>query len=120
MNNRKLYPENWNDTIRPKILARDNYKCQDCRIKHRSYIYIDQNEKVMIVDVNESKELREGGYRSYRVYLQVAHKDNDKQNNDANNLISLCGRCHYKRDRVYKQLMRIANLVQVQKSPGQD
>lgn len=113
MNNREQYPENWNDTIRPKILARDNYKCQGCGVKHRSYIYIDQNEKVIVVDAKESKELREGGYRSYRVYLQVAHKDNNKQNNESGNLISQCGRCHYKRDKVYKQLMRIANLVQI-------
>src|SRR5205085_6453015 len=40
--------------------------------------------------------------RLYRVLLQIAHIDQNKQNNDYTNLMSLCARCHTKFDSPYK------------------
>lgn len=111
MKNKSLYPENWNDEIRPAILKRDNKTCQHCGIKHRSYILIDQNNKVIKIDKQECDELRAAGYRAYRVFLQVAHKDNIKSNCTPDNLISLCNRCHYLMDLPFKKFLRLASLA---------
>lgn len=111
MNNRNQYTENWHDEIRPAILKRDGYKCSDCRIKHRSYVHIDQSDKCVVITRVEHEELKVEGARTYRVFLQVAHKDNVKSNNDPNNLLTLCPRCHHKRDKVHKSLMRISHLI---------
>lgn len=109
MNNKNLYPENWLDEIRPAILRRDSFRCQTCRIKHRSYIFIDQSNKVIVIDRAECEELKAEGQRAYRVFLQVAHKDNVKSNCSDANLITLCPRCHHNRDKAYKALLRISN-----------
>ncbi len=109
MRNKSMYPDNWNDEVRPAILARDGKKCQHCGVKHRSYIYIDQQDKVIMVDREEHEELKNGGYRTYRVYLQVAHLNNDKSDCRDENLLSLCPRCHLSNDRQYKNLMRLTN-----------
>jgi len=118
MNNRKNYPENWVDVIRPQILARDKYTCQGCRVKHRSYLLIDKNNKAISIEKDEYIEYREAGLHAYRVYLQVAHKDNNPANNDEKNLISLCVRCHAKLDAEYKKTIRIGQKTQIAKDLG--
>ncbi len=110
MRNKSDYPENWSDEIRPRILARDKFKCQHCGIKHRSYLFFDQNGKRIIVDKKEHDELKAGGYKTYRVFLQVAHKDNVKSNCSDDNLISLCNLCHYTMDKQWKSAIRLSNL----------
>ena len=60
------YPEEFNDELKKKIRKRDNYKCQECW-------------KI------KTKE-----------QLSIHHIDYDKKNNNENNLISLCKRCHGK------------------------
>jgi 5-methylcytosine-specific restriction endonuclease McrA len=107
VNNKHLYPEDWSDVIRPRILSRDGYKCTQCRIKHRSYIFIDESQKVIIVNRSEHEELKVQGYKTYRVFLQVAHRNHDKSNCNDSNLITLCPRCHLKFDQAYKSLLRI-------------
>ena len=114
MRNKNLYPENWNDEIRPSILKRDNYKCIMCGIKNRTYIFIDQSGKVIHVDKKEHEELKAFGYRTYRVYLQVSHKNHIKSNCTPDNLQTLCPRCHHSYDKQFKKIMRIANPVQAQ------
>ncbi len=109
MKNKHKYPENWTDEVRPAILKRDGYKCQHCNIKHRTYLFIDQNNKRIMVNRAEHEELKAGGYKTYRVFLQVAHIDNDPSNNDFVNLLSLCPACHHNQDKHWKALMRIAN-----------
>ncbi len=111
MRNKSNSPENWTDEIRPRILNRDGYKCKRCNIKHRSYLFIDQNGKRIIVDSAEHEELKTGGYKTYRVYLQVAHMDNNPSNNNDSNLLSLCPNCHYINDKQYKAIIRIAKLA---------
>ena len=111
MRNKSHYPENWNDEIRPRILARDGYKCTTCRIKHRVYVFIDDSRKRIVVDKKEHESLKAQGYRTYRIYLQVAHIDHNKENCSDENLTSQCNLCHYKRDKQHKTLMRIGQLV---------
>lgn len=109
MNNKNLYPENWTDEIRPRILARDKFKCTSCGIKHRQHIFIDQNNKVIRITGVECRELSEQGMRAYKVYLQVCHKNNIKSDCSDENLIAKCPRCHYLLDKEYKRLLRIGN-----------
>ncbi len=109
MQNRKAYSEDWEDTIRPAILKRDNYRCVECNVKHRSYVFFDQSGKRIIVTRDECAEMKEQGYRAYRIYLQVAHLDNDKSNNDPGNLKTLCPICHHMRDKAWKSLMRLTD-----------
>lgn len=111
MRNKALYAENWNDEIRPAILKRDEYKCKHCRIKHREYVHIDQNKKRIVITKVEHEELKIEGSNTYRIYLQVAHIDHNKSNNNPSNLISLCNLCHYKNDLQHKRVMRIANVA---------
>ena len=108
MRNRKDYPENWNDEIRPAILKRDNYKCCHCRIKHRSYVLVDSMTNRTVIDKREHDEYKGYGANTYRVFLQVAHIDNDKRNCSYENLISLCPTCHNAMDRQWKLVIRLA------------
>jgi 5-methylcytosine-specific restriction endonuclease McrA len=118
MRNKKLYPENWVDTIRPAILKRDNYKCTKCGIKHRSYVLIDSAGNKTLISKEEHDEYKPFGAKTYRIYLQVCHLDNNKSNCDYNNLVSMCPPCHVERDRPHRQLMRLAN--QEKKKPSKD
>lgn len=111
MRNKSHYPENWNDEIRPQILNRDDYKCTTCGIKHRVYVFIDSTGKRIVVDKKEHEELKAEGYKTYRIYLQVAHIDCNKQNNSDSNLTAQCNLCHYRRDKDWKKMLRIASLV---------
>jgi len=106
MRNKNQYPENWNDTIRPRILKRDKFQCQHCDIKHRQYVLIDQQNKVVKIEPDEHRELKEAGMNTYRVYLQVAHLDNDKNNCSDENLLSLCPRCHLRNDKKFKTMSK--------------
>ncbi len=111
MRNKNLYPEDWNDVIRPAVLKRDNYKCQMCPVKHRQYVFFDQSGKMIIVDKLECDELRANGYKAYRVYLQVAHRDHLKIDHSYENLFCLCPWCHRLYDKRFDTLMRLASYV---------
>lgn len=115
MRNKALYPENWVDTIRPTILARDNYKCTRCGIKHRSYVLVDSNHNRTIIDKDEHIEYKAYGANTYRVFLQVCHLDHNKGNCDPNNLITMCPTCHNLNDRSHKMVMRLAEKKNVMK-----
>ncbi len=110
MQNRKLYPENWADEIRPSILRRDEYKCQHCGLKHRTYFvsYIPGDWRR--VEVDEFKDCKKSGYKVKQIILQVAHKDNNKSNSAPENLITLCQPCHHEMDKHWKLMVRLSNL----------
>jgi 5-methylcytosine-specific restriction endonuclease McrA len=115
MQNRSEYPDNWSDVIRPRILIRDNYKCCKCGIAHRSYVLIDQSNKVIRIDKDEHDELLKEGKNTYRIFLQVSHKNNIKSDCSDENLWSLCNRCHAVFDREHKRLVRLSNPVTIVK-----
>jgi len=100
------YPPNWRDTIRPAILARDEYKCRVCSIAHRSRVYANSRNSYVVCDEFIEQWAISQGKKVFTIYLQVAHIDNVKENCDPSNLLSLCPRCHGKRDKDHKALIR--------------
>lgn len=108
MRNRKKYSEEWTDVIRPRILKRDNYKCQKCGIKHRSYVLVDSAKNYTLISREEHDEYKPHGANCYRIYLQVAHLNHNTDNNEDSNLLSMCPKCHLKNDEKHRNLMRLA------------
>jgi 5-methylcytosine-specific restriction endonuclease McrA len=108
MRNRKEYSEEWTDTIRPAILKRDEYKCKHCGVKHRQYVLVDSKKNYTLISKDEHDEYKPFGANCYRIYLQVAHLDNNKANNDFTNLRCLCPKCHSAMDKGHRQVMRIS------------
>lgn len=105
---KKQYSEEWTDKIRPAILLRDNFKCQDCGVRHLKYVHRNTNGVWHYIEPDEYAEMQPHKLRVYRVYLQVAHLNCDKNNNNPDNLRTLCLWCHLKFDKSHKLLMRLA------------
>lgn len=108
MRNKRQYSEEWTDTIRPAILKRDNYKCTGCGVKHREYVLVDSSGNYTIISKDEHDEYKLYGAKCYRIFLQVAHLDNNKDNNNFDNLKSKCPRCHTKYDTAHRNIIRIS------------
>lgn len=102
------YNEEWSDIIRPEILKRDNYKCMECGVQHKRYILRSKEGQWKYIEKDEYEEYNKLKERVYKVHLQVAHLDNIKENNNPDNLKTLCLWCHLKYDKDYKRLLRIA------------
>ena len=66
------YGLEFNDELKEKIRQRDNYRCQEC-FRHQDELYTKSGIK-------------------YK--LAIHHIDYNKNNNNENNLISLCKNCH--------------------------
>jgi hypothetical protein len=47
------------------------------------------------------------GFKVRRIWLQVAHLDQDTTNNDLSNLKTLCPRCHLRHDNAFNVLKRL-------------
>lgn len=103
--NYKEYHPDWKDVIRPKILERDNYRCRHCKVRHKSRAYRLTKATYMEVDNFMEEWAKSNNRKVITVYLQVAHLDHDKSNNNPNNLIALCPICHGRYDKTHKQLM---------------
>ncbi len=114
MRNRTEYPENWYDEIRPQVLSRDKYKCVVCQIKNRQWVAISKDKKRFSIDSDEITDFKQSGYKVYRIYLHVCHRDNNKQNISLSNLITLCVGCHAKMDGNYKGLIRKGHRIKNQ------
>lgn len=104
--NKREYAPDWSDVIRPAILKRDGYKCRHCGIPHRARVYRQSSGQYYIVDEFTEQWALSQGKKVFTVYLQVAHVDQDKTNNDPANLLSLCPRHHAKLDRDFKLVKR--------------
>lgn len=101
-----MYPENWNDTIRPHILKRDNYKCQICGVQHRSVGYYDKNKRFIICDEWQKQWAESQGFKIQKLHLQIAHLDHIKDNCGEDNLKAMCPACHLNYDREFNNLIR--------------
>ena len=66
------YGLEFNEKLREQIRQRDNYRCQQC-FRHQDELFTKNGRKIK---------------------LSIHHIDFNKQNNNPNNLISLCKRCH--------------------------
>lgn len=111
MQNRNQYPPEWFDTIRPRILKRDNYACTSCHLKHRSTTALIPGEGWVKIDFSERAWYAERAYKVKVIYMHVAHLDNNKQNCSDENLSTKCPRCHGLLDKRHKALLRIAKLA---------
>ena len=107
MKNKTNYPENWQDEIRPKILKRDHFKCQKCKIKHRSIG--NYNHKKQFIEADEFIKTWANihNYKIIKIHLQVAHIDQNTLNNEDNNLLTMCPKCHLNFDRKYNTIKRM-------------
>lgn len=99
MQNRNKYAENWEDTIRPDILKRDNYRCGKCGLEHRGLYLFQEDGKIIKIDKEEYLEALRSGEVVKKIFLQVAHLDHTPTNNEYWNLLSLCPKCHLNNDR---------------------
>ena len=115
----KKYPKNWHTEIRPAILERDGHKCKDCGAKNHSLVFrgflngveVFQNVEGEIytypkgvyieTDVYAAIEPISGdqNQKAIKIVLTVAHLDHDHENNDYDNLASLCQKCHLLHDK---------------------
>lgn len=109
MRNKSLYPENWVDEIRPTILMRDKFKCTICGVQHRQYVLLDDAGNYTLIEKDEYVEYLKYGAKTYRIYLNVCHKDHNKNNCHSDNLFSACPKCHHKHDIQHKRLIRLSN-----------
>lgn len=105
--NKKEYHPDWDDIIRPQILKRDQYKCRHCGIRHKAVVYTDSKNNYVECDDFIERWARANGKKVFTLYLHVAHLDQDKNNNDPSNLVTLCPRHHSKFDAQYKSFKRI-------------
>lgn len=110
MRNKKEYPENWGDTIRPDILKRDNYKCTKCGVKHRTTYVIFADGHKMAIPKSEKEEWQSYGEKVITVYLQIAHLDHLKHNHAYDNLAAMCVKCHLNYDRDFNNIVRKSKL----------
>jgi 5-methylcytosine-specific restriction endonuclease McrA len=101
------YHPDWRDVIRPAILKRDGYKCAHCGVKHKSRVYKDTTNKYVECDDFMEQWATSTGRKVFTLFLQVAHRDHNKQNNDPSNLLSLCPVHHARFDTEHKRLARI-------------
>lgn len=107
------YHPDWRDIIRPAILKRDNYKCQHCGVRHKIRCYKDTQGKYIECDTFMEEWAKSTNRRVFTLYLQVAHKDHNKSNNDPNNLITLCPVHHARYDSEHKRFARIMYKTQL-------
>lgn len=109
MKNKHRYPENWNDVIRPAILARDGFRCDDCNACHRDTGYYVDNQFFVLHDQFQIDWAKRQGFKVTKIHLQIAHLDQNPANNDYSNLRAKCPKCHLRFDNLYnsaKRLMR--------------
>jgi 5-methylcytosine-specific restriction endonuclease McrA len=108
MKNKHLYPENWEDTIRPAILQRDKYKCCICGVAHRAIGYYDVNKQFIICDEFMQDWANRQGLKIQKIHLQIMHINHIKDDVRPENLQAGCPRCHLNHDRDFNTILRRA------------
>lgn len=100
------YASNWKDVIRPTILKRDGYRCRHCGVQHRVQVYKDSRGNYVLTDEFIREWCKKHGKRVFTLYLRVVHLDNNKMNNNPDNLLTLCSKCHSRYDADHKKIMK--------------
>lgn len=111
-----LYHPDWKDIIRPSILKRDQYRCQVCRVKHKARVYKNTNNAYTECDDFMESWAVKNGKKVFTLYLQIAHLNHDKSDNDPLNLASLCPIHHARHDKEHKKFQRIVFKAKVKDS----
>lgn len=102
----KKYPANWKDEIRPRILKRANFKCEECGRKHKSHYTQSNWWQFGELDEFAIKYSIAAGIKIVRIILTIAHLDQNINNNADENLKALCQKCHLNLDRPFNILKR--------------
>jgi hypothetical protein len=113
------YHPDWKDIIRPAILKRDGYKCAHCNIRHKARVYKDTTGKYVECDEFMEEWAKSTGRKVFTLYLQIAHLDHNKQNNEPTNLKALCPIHHARFDSEHKKLARITYTAKISDSRTQ-
>ena len=103
----KKYHVDWRDVIRPAILKRDGYCCKRCGIRHKSRVTATKSGTYKELDSFEEIYEMTLGKKVFTLYLNVAHLDHNKENNEPENLLTLCPKCHAKNDAKVKKFVKI-------------
>lgn len=109
MKNRDNYPVDWFDTIRPRILKRDNYRCRKCRIANRQLAIKENGIVQPLMDDFEIDWAKRNNKRIIKIYLVIAHLNHITSDNKDENLLTLCPTCHFANDlpmNLVKRLMK--------------
>lgn len=110
------YHPDWRDIIRPAILKRDQYKCVQCGAQHKMKCYKDTSGKYVECDEFMENWAISTGRHVFILYLQVAHKDHNKSNNDPSNLMTLCPVHHARYDSEHKRFARVIYKAKIKDS----
>lgn len=95
---RLFYSAHWETVVRPAALERAGYRCQDCGLAHGAVGYRTHGL------FHPVPVRRRRGQKLVIIRLQVAHANNLPGDDQPENLLALCARCHLLRDRgVHKQ-----------------
>lgn len=109
--NLKEYHPDWRDIIRPNILKRDGYRCKVCGVQHKARVYKLTRAGYHVCDQFTEAWAKANDKRVFTLHLVVAHIDQNKQNNDPSNLMTLCPFHHAKFDAKHKALKRKIKLA---------
>lgn len=114
-----LYHPDWKDIIRPSILKRDQYKCKVCGIRHKSRVYRTTNGGYIECDDFMEQWAITAGKKVFTLFLQVAHLDHNKTNNQPDNLQSLCPIHHARHDKEHKKFQRLIFKGKINQDKGE-
>lgn len=112
------YHPDWKDIIRPSILRRDQYKCKVCGVKHKSRVYRNTNSGYVECDEFMEEWARNNGRKVFTLYLQIAHLNHDKSNNEPSNLQALCPIHHARHDKEHKKFQRLIFKAKISDNVG--
>jgi len=112
MKNKHLYSPDWRDIIRPAALAAAGYKCQNptCKIKHKQIGYYDHLGTWVPCDDFMVNWAKANNFKIQKIYLQVAHLDQNPSNNSPANLRAFCPAHHFEYDRYYNNFKKSRNI----------
>lgn len=117
MRNKKLYPKEWVDTIRPAALQAAGYKCAICKVKQRAVGYYDYKREFVECDEYMQRWAEANNFKLVTIHLQVHHRDGDRSNNEMSNLQVLCPRHHFKTEKELNKLKRLTSGIIFKQKP---
>ncbi len=94
----KYHPQ-WKSHIRPKILSRAKFRCEQCSREHLKYYLKNDKESFGALDLNYLTWCAERSIPVTKIVLTIAHLNHDVTDNREENLKALCQRCHLNHDR---------------------
>ena len=114
---KKKYPPSWDTEIRPRILKRADYCCENCGVKQYTVGYRDADGKMVPLIIG--KTYKEGNALRHRmievmgrklivIRITIAHLNHDEWNHEVTDeeLAALCEKCHFDHDRIDNDLRK--------------